>query len=145
MPRELFCVVMYNLKNIRWWRYEVKYGNQLVELLLISIQLKNLNLVIRWIKGYFEKRTLKKHKKLFIFLKFLFLNLIWKFQIKFGIRGVRAYLRGKIGKPGSVRKSKKLLQRGKISYTSKSLAMITEKTIIRTMTGTMGLTLELFF
>lgn len=58
---------------------------------------------------------------------------------------MRIYLKGKIGKAGSVRKSKKLLQKGRISYTTKSLAMISEKTIIRTMTGTLGLTLEFFF
>jgi hypothetical protein len=145
LPKELLCVLMYGLKHIKWWKYEIKHSNQLIELLLISIQFKNLNLVMRWIKSYFEKRVLKKHKKLFIFLKYLFLTLIWKFQFFFNIKGVRLYLKGKIGKAGSVRKSKKMVQRGKVSYTTKSLALISEKIVIRTLTGTMGLKLELFF
>ena len=145
LSKELMCVLMYNFRSIRWWKYEIKHSNQLIELILISIQLKNLNLVMKWIKSYFEKRVLKKHKKLFIFLKYLFLILIWRFQLYFNIRGVRLYFKGKIGKAGSVRKSKKIVQRGRVSYSTKSLALVSEKIVMRTLTGTLGLTLELFF
>ena len=136
---------MFQLKKIKWWKYEVKHSTQLVELILIALQFKNLNLIMKWIKSYFERRKLKKHKKLFFFLKYLFLNLIWKFSIKFNIKGIRLYLKGKIGKSGSVRKSKKFGQKGKVSYTTKSLALVSERIVVRTTTGTMGLLLEMFF
>jgi len=142
---ELLAFLMFNLRHVKWWKYGIKHNNQLVELILICVQLKNLNLFTKWIKKYFEFNSLKKHKKLFLIFNYILLKLIWKFNLSLNIRGIRLILKGKFSKAGSVRKTKKTVKKGKISYTNKALALVKEKIIIRTITGTLGISLELFF
>ena len=145
LSKELLAVIMFRLKHIRWGKYNIKHINQVIELLLLSVQLKNLNLLAIWIKKYFESNNLKKHKKLYHLLKYLLIKFIWRFNIYLQVRGVRLKTKGKFAKAGSVRKVRKCMQRGVCSYTTKSLALISRKIIIRTSTGTLGMSLELFF
>jgi hypothetical protein len=95
--------------------------------------------------GYFERTNLKKHRKLFIFLQLLLGNLIWNYNIFLQLKGLRVSLKGKFGKAGSVRKTRHYIKRGKCSYTSKNIGMVSQTNIIRTLTGVFSIKFEVFF
>lgn len=54
-------------------------------------------------------------------------------------------LRGKFGKAGSVRKTRRYIRKGKCSYTSKNIALVNQTNVIRTLTGVFSIKLEVFF
>lgn len=145
IPSGLLSYMIYNSKVIKWKRYYIIYSNIVVEILYVSLWLKNISIFIKWLRSYFEKINLKKHKKLFLLLSFLLGKLIWDFNIFLQLRGIRAILRGKFGKAGSVRKTRKYIRRGKCSYTSKKIALSSQTTVIRTLTGVFSIKIELFF
>lgn len=145
IPHHLLTYMMLSSQSIRWKKFYIKYSNELLEILYLSLWLKNLNLFAKWLKKYFEKIDLKKHRKLFIFLSFLLGHFIWQYNIFFSLKGLRLTLRGKFGKAGSVRKVRKYIKKGKCSYSSKNLALVHRSFVIRTITGVFGIKLEIFF
>lgn len=145
IPKELLTYMMYCVKSIKWKKFYIIHSNEIIEMLFLCLWLKNINLFVRWIRKYFEKNNLKKHKKLFLLFKYLLGNFIWNYNIFFRLKGLRLALRGKFGKAGSVRKTRKYIKRGKCSYTSKNLALVHKSTIIRTLTGTFSIKLEIFY
>lgn len=145
IPRSLLSYMMHSVTSVRWKKYYIMHSNEIIEVLFISLWLKNLNLFMGWMQGYFEKTNLKKHRKLFLLLNFLLGKLIWNYNIFLRLRGLRLVLRGKFGKAGSVRKTRKYIRKGKCSYTSKNIALINQTTLIRTLTGVFSIKLEIFF
>ena len=145
IPKELLSYMMYSVKSIKWKKFYIMHSNEIIEMLFLCLWLKNINLFVKWIRKYFEKNNLKKHKKLFLLFKYLLGSFIWNHNIFFRLRGLRFILRGKFGKAGSVRKTRKYIKRGKCSYTSKNLALVHKSTVIRTTTGTFSIKLEIFF
>lgn len=145
IPTALLDYLLYSVKSLRWKSYYIKHGNEILELLFLSLWFRNLTLFMKWMRKYFEKINLKKHKKLFLLLKFLIGKFIWNFNMFLNIKGARIILRGKFAKAGSVRKTRKYIKQGKCSYTSKNLASINETNIIRTTTGTFAIKMEIFF
>lgn len=98
-----------------------------------------------WMRKHFEKTNLKKHRKLFLLLNLLIGRLVWNYNIFLQLKGVRVVLRGKFGKAGSVRKTRKYIRRGKCSYTTKNIGLINQTNIIRTLTGVFAIKFEVFF
>ena len=145
IPRELLLYMMYSVGSIRWKKFYIIHSNEIIEMLFLCLWLKNINLFIKWIRKYFEKHDLKKHKKLFLLLKYLLGSFIWNHNLLFKLKGVRLILRGKFAKAGSVRKSRKYIKRGKCSYTSKNIALVNQTKTIRTSTGVFAIKLEIFF
>ena len=145
IPTPLLDYLLYSLKCVRWKSYYIKHGNEILELLFLSLWFRNLTLFMKWVRKYFEKTNLKKHKKLFLLLKFLLGKFVWNFNLFLNLKGIRLILRGKFAKAGSVRKIRKYIKHGKCSYTSKKLASVNETNIIRTTTGTFAIKLEIFF
>lgn len=145
LPVSLLSYIMFTLKNIQWKRYYLIFGNEIIEMLLISLYIKNTKLFSKWLKKYFEKVNLKKHKKLFLFIRLLLYKLIWNYNTFLLLKGVKLSLKGKFAKAGSIRKTRKYIRVGKISYTQKNLSLFIYKTIIRTATGVFNLKLEIFY
>ena len=98
-----------------------------------------------WMRGYFERTNLKKHRKLFLLLNLLLGRLIWNYNIFLQLKGLRVVLRGKFGKAGSVRKTRRYIKKGKCSYTTKNIALTSQTNIIRTLTGVFSIKFEVFF
>lgn len=145
IPEALLSYMMYSVKSIKWKKFYIIHSNEIIEMLFLCLWLKNINLFVRWIRKYFERNNLKRHKKLFLLFKYLLGNFIWNYNLFFQLRGLRFILRGKFGKAGSVRKTRKYIKRGKCSYSSKKLALVHKTTVIRTTTGTFSIKLEIFF
>lgn len=145
IPRSLLSYMMHSVMSVRWKKYYIMHSNEIIEVLFISLWLKNLTLFMEWMRGYFEKTNLKKHRKLFLLLNYLLGKLIWNYNIFLRLRGLRLVLRGKFGKAGSVRKTRKYIRKGKCTYTSKNIALVNQTNLIRTLTGVFSIKLEIFF
>ncbi len=145
IPHSTLMYMMYSMKAVRWKKYYVNHGNEIIEVLFLCLWLKNLKLFMDWMRKHFERTNLKKHKKLFLLLNFLLGRLIWNYNIFLQLKGLRVVLRGKFGKAGSVRKTRKYIRRGKCSYTTKNIALINQTNVIRTLTGVFSIKMEIFF
>lgn len=145
IPASLLLYMLHSIKLIRWKRFYIMHSNEIVEVLFLSLWLKNIKLFMDWMRKYFEKTNLKKHRKLFILLNILLGKLVWNYNIFLQLKGLRVILRGKFGKAGSVRKTRRYIRRGKCSYTSKNIALINQTNIIRTLTGVFAIKFEVFF
>lgn len=145
IPKFLLPYIMYTTKTVNWRRYKIIHSNEIIEILFISLWLKNLTMFMKWVRRFFEKDEIKKHKKLFLLLNTLLGKVIWGFNIFLKLRGLRTTVKGKFGKAGSVRKSRRYIKRGKCSYTSKNIAMVSQTKVIRTLTGVFSIKLEVFY
>lgn len=145
VPAELLLHTLSALKTIKWSANSIRSSFDFVEMLFIAMSTKNINDLMGWIRSYFEKTNLKKHKKLFLFLKLIFSTLIWNYNTYFLVKGVHLSLKGKFAKSGSVRKSRRYILKGQVSRVNKGLGMLSKKFTIRTLTGVLGLKFCIFF
>lgn len=145
VPKSLIFYIVHSVKLIKWKRYYITHSNEIIETLFLCLWLKNIKLFMEWMRKYFEKTNLKKHRKLFLLLNLLLGKLVWNYNIFLQLKGLRVILRGKFGKAGSVRKTRKYIRRGKCSYTAKNIALINQTNIIRTLTGVFSIKFEVFF
>lgn len=145
IPQGILPYIMYSTKAINWRRYRIIHSNEIIEILFLSLWLKNSNMFMRWVRYFFEKNDLKKHKKLFLLLDSLLGKVIWNFNLFLKLKGLKLSMRGKFGKAGSVRKTRRYIKKGKCTSTSKNIAMFSQTKVIRTLTGVYSLKLELFY
>lgn len=145
VPKSLLAYMTHASQLIKWKRYYITHSNEIIEILFLCLWLKNLKLFMDWMRKHFEKTNLKKHRKLFLLLNLLIGRLVWNYNIFLQLKGLRVVLRGKFGKAGSVRKTRKYIRRGKCSYTTKNIGLINQTNIIRTLTGVFAIKFEVFF
>jgi len=145
VPSSLLAYMTHSVKLIKWKKYYIMHSNEIIEVLFICLWLKNIKLFMDWMRKYFERTNLKKHRKLFLLLNLLLGKLVWNYNLFLQLKGLRVILRGKFGKAGSVRKTRKYIKRGKCSYTAKNIALVNQTNIIRTLTGVFAIKFEVFF
>ena len=145
IPKNLIYYAVHSAKLIRWKKFNIIHSNEIMETLFLCLWLKNIKLFMSWMLLYFEKASLKKHRKLFLLLNLLLGKLIWNYNIYLQLKGLRLVLRGKFGKAGSVRKTRKYIKKGVCSYTSKNVATTNQTNVIKTLTGVFSIKLEIFF
>lgn len=145
VPYSILKYMINSVRNIRWKRYFIMHSNEIIEILLISLWLKNLKLFMDWMRKYFEKTNLKKHRKLFLLLNLLLGKFLWNYNLFLKLQGLRVSLIGKFGKAGSVRKTRRYIKRGKCSYTTKKIALVSQTIVIKTLTGVFSIKLEVFY
>jgi hypothetical protein len=145
VPRSLLYYMTHSVKLIKWKKYYIMHSNEIIEILFLCLWLKNLKLFMDWMRRYFERTNLKKHRKLFLLLNLLLGKFVWNYNLFLQLKGLRVILRGKFGKAGSVRKTRKYIRRGKCSYTTKNIALVNQTNIIRTITGVFSIKFEVFF
>ena len=145
IPQGILPYIMYSTKVINWRRYRIIHSNEIIEILFLSLWLKNSNMFMRWVRYFFEKNDLKKHKKLFLLLDSLLGKVVWNFNLFLKLKGLKLSMRGKFGKAGSVRKTRRYIKKGKCTSTSKNIAIFSQTKVIRTLTGVYSLKLELFY
>ncbi len=145
VPRSLLVYMTHSAQFIKWKRYGIIHSNEIIEILFLCLWLKNLKLFMDWMRKYFETANIKKHRRLFLLLNLLLGKLVWNYNLFLQLKGLRLILRGKFGKAGSVRKTRKYIRRGKCSYTTKKIGLVTQTNVIRTLTGVFAIKFEVFF
>ena len=108
-------------------------------------KLKDPQGMIFIIQNLLFRSRLKKHKKLFFLVGSFFKMLFLYKDPKDSLKGCSLFFKGKLGKKGSVRKSKFFFKSGKISLTNKSLRINYRNYEIITITGVVGCNICVFY
>lgn len=120
---------------------KVKFFDWFVQL----TQFKDPEKLIQLIQMKLNTLNLKKHRRMFYFVRNFFF--VW-FKIlarDFKLKGYSLFFKGKLGKKGSVKKKKFFVKNGKISFTNKNLRMNYRTYIVWTITGVVGCGISIFF
>lgn len=107
--------------------------------------LKDPTKLIPIIQKIFLETHLKKHKPLFTALVTLLNNWYEVLRTQRKIKGYTIFFKGKLGKKGSVKKTKFFSKTGFASLSNKSLRMNYRTYIIMTPTGVVGAGISIFF
>lgn len=106
---------------------------------------KDLSTFVAMILKWLFNAPLKKHKRIFVLIN-KFLRVWYEALEEFKkIRGYCIFFKGKLGKKGSVRKSKYFSKRGEVSYSTKSLRVNYKTFHFGTLTGVVGGGLSIFY
>lgn len=88
---------------------------------------------------------LKRHKRIFYLVGFFFRMLFLMKKKKDSLKGCSLFFKGKLGKKGSVRKSKFFVKIGNVSLTNKSLRINYKTYVVITITGVIGCGISIFY
>lgn len=88
---------------------------------------------------------LKRHKRIFYLVGFFFRMLFLMKKKKDSLKGCSLFFKGKLGKKGSVRKSKFFVKIGNVSLTNKNLRINYKTYIVVTLTGVIGCGISIFY
>lgn len=91
------------------------------------------------------KANLKKHRKFFFLIGAFFKMLYINKEKKNSLKGLTLYFKGKLGKKGSVRKTKFKVKYGVGSRTNKNLRVNYRTYVIVTITGVVGCNITLYY
>ena len=92
------------------------------------------------------KVHIKKHKRVLSFLKKLF-RIVYnsKYKDKLRFLGVYFDIRGKVGVSGSKKKRHTCITYGNTSSTNRRLKLVSQKDVVITTTGVLGVTFSIFY
>ena len=135
------------------WKMMSKYHKKInyrfmrtfYKVLFFSFKLKDPNFFLDWYINILELERSKRHK----FLVHILYILLKKFHryifFSSNIKGMFFYISGKIGVSGNSKKRNIFFNFGKHSNTKKSLRVNSTKSIVKTLTGALGVTFNIYF
>ena len=137
-----FWYIFYKKKIFKIW-----YGKKKFTLFwfLQLYKLKDVQGFINLIQKKLYNAKLKRHKRIFYLVGFFFRILFLMKEKKNSLQGCSLFFKGKLGKKGSVRKSKFFVKVGVNSLTNKSLRINYKTYIIITITGVIGCGISIFY
>lgn len=98
-------------------------------------------MIVKWLFSV----HLKKHRRIFVLINKI-LRVLYSALYEYKkIRGYCIFFKGKLGRKGSVRKTKYFAKRGEISYSTKSLRLSYRTFHFGTLTGVVGGGLSVFY
>lgn len=109
------------------------------------VYLKDPRHFITLIEDVLTNTFLKKHKRIFLTVVNILRNWFNLLKKKKKIKGFSLYFKGKLGKKGSVKKTKFFYKRGNIGLTTKTTRLNYRTYTITTMTGVIGAAINIFF
>ena len=103
-------------------------------------------MLMGWITYFFNKISIKKHKKALAFLKKLFKNLNHSNKLyELGCKGFMFDIRGKVGVSGSKKKRHVSILHGERSASNKEICWSYKKDLVYTKTGVLGVTVVIYY
>lgn len=109
------------------------------------IMFKDPTLMIQHIVPIITEAHLKKHRYFFFLLRKIIRRIVRVVKQTYKIEGISFFFKGKLGKKGSVKKSKFFTKTGRVSFTTKDLRMNYKHFHILTITGVIGAGFYVFF
>jgi len=134
-------------KNIRF-HYKVGTGffiKEAVQVILVSLSLKDPVLLMGWFTKIMEKVQFFKHKNYVMFFKSIFNDLNKGVLRRMGIRGLYFDIRGKLAVKGDSKKRHVLLRYGECTFSEKLMKISPAYGVVHTFTGILGVTFILFY
>ena len=106
---------------------------------------KNLEILVKSVKYFFEKLPFKKHRYILHKTKILIRSLLSEAKKDFEFVGLFFKIKGKIGVGGNSRKKYLMYHNGYTSNSTKKLKLIRETFLIRTTTGVLNVLIRLSY
>ena len=117
----------------------------LVELLLLSLKIKDLEFITKWLRRLLERHDFKNHKKYIQLIKFLICERVVLYKNYLKIKGVYLKISGKVGVGGSSKKRKNYSIFGEVSNSNKDLKQTRSEFIISTKSGILGIKFIIYY
>lgn len=134
--------VFYAKKLLRnFFTEKTRFFNWFIQL----TYLKNPQSFISLVEEVLVNAHLKKHKRLFLTIINILKNWFFFLKKKKKIKGFSLYFKGKLGKKGSVKKTKIFYKLGIISLTTKNIRLNYKMYSVTTLTGVIGAAIHIFF
>ena len=112
---------------------------EMLEILIVTMQKQDLQILLVYIKKKFESTHFKRHKKILS----IFFDILKKNKIILNLTNTKGFsfdIRGKVGVSGNAKKRHIFFSIGKISTTSQNLKSQWQQISVWTPTGQMGIT-----
>lgn len=106
---------------------------------------KDLSIFVKMVLRWLMASQLRKHRRIFVLIN-QFLKMWYGALYEYSkIRGYCIFFKGKLGRKGSVRKTKYFSKKGEVSYSTKSLRLSYRTFHFSTITGVVGGGISLFY
>ena len=116
-----------------------------LRIILIALKYKDPTFLINWIRTMLYRMSFWKYRTLFRYLKFVIKDLFEPNFEKFGLRGFKVKLKGKISVAGNARTRTLLMRVGQTSHSKFNNKVAHSFTLVNSFTGVMGFNLWIFF
>lgn len=116
-----------------------------LRIILIALKYKDPTFLINWIRTMLYRMSFWKYRTLFRYLKFVIKDLFEPNFEKFGLRGFKVKLKGKISVAGNARTRTLLTRVGQTSHSKFNNKVAHSFTLVNSFTGVMGFNLWIFF
>lgn len=140
-----YNLILNKLKYLRYFKGTNFKIKSILNLILISLYSKDIILLKNMITLVTERLHFKEHKKFFNTLKLILKKTKYIFFKVFKCNGLFLKVRGKLGVGGNLKKRKFIIKYGSFSFTKKRQKLLYNKSIIRTESGVLGMTLYLTY
>ena len=143
--RNKYKYILQRIRNRRELRFLNLSRRGCYNFLVQLVIMKDPMAFIKVLQHIFFDNPVKKHRRLFLKIRF-FLK-VWYFicKKKKTLKGYSFFVKGKLGKKGSVKKRKIYIKKDLVSYTNKELRVNSKNFILWTDTGCIGANFSLFF
>lgn len=133
------------LKNFRKILGPRLYLAESLEIIYLSLKLKDSFFLLNWMISIMQKISFWKYKLFFRYLRYVFRYFFSLVFEELGIRGLKFQLKGKISVAGNARTRTVLQKIGQVSHSKFDNKISYELGLIRTFTGVLGLKVWIFF
>lgn len=116
-----------------------------LRIILIALKYKDPTFLINWIRTMLYRMSFWKYRTLFRYLKFVIRDLFEPNFAKFGLRGFKVRLKGKISVAGNARTRTLMMRIGQTSHSKFNNKVAHSFTLVNSFTGVMGFNLWIFF
>jgi len=116
-----------------------------LRIILIALKYKDPTFLINWMRTMLYRMSFWKYRTLFRYLKFVINDLFAPNFEKFGLRGFKVKLKGKISVAGNARTRTLLMRVGQTSHSKFNNKVAHSFTLVNSFTGVMGFNLWIFF
>lgn len=116
-----------------------------LRIILLALKYKDPTFLINWIRTMLYRMSFWKYRTLFRYLKFVIKDLFEPNFEKFGLRGFKVKLKGKISVAGNARTRTLLMRIGQTSHSKCDNKVAHSFTLVNSFTGVMGFNLWIFF
>lgn len=145
LPKNLMKRVLFKTRHKHYKRFNIKYFNEVVYMFLISVWLKNIKSICKFIKNKLDNVHFKRHRRYILF----FFKIIKRFVVPnfktLQVCGLTMEFRGKVGRGGNSRKRVVFLRKGYYSLSNKMLCLQKNSWDVWTKTGSVGCSFQLFY
>jgi len=121
------------------------FVNESLRIILLALKYKDPTFLINWIRTMLYRMSFWKYRVLFRYLKFVIRDLFEPNFEKFGLRGFKLRLKGKISVAGNARTRTLRMKIGRTSHSRFNNKIAHSFTLINSFTGVMGFNVWIFF